>query len=142
MDAERSGANKLNVLVVDDHTTIRKGVRAILSEAGLCGELGEATDGHEAVTLACGREWDVIVLDITLPGLSGLDVLTRVKQCRPDQRVVMLSMHSNPTYIRRALKAGAAAYLTKETAPDELVSAIEAVLTGKTYLGDDLAALL
>jgi DNA-binding NarL/FixJ family response regulator len=142
METTRSEGANINVLVVDDHTTIRAGLRAILTEAGFRGELGEATDGHEAVALACGREWDVIVLDITLPGISGLDVLARVIQCRPEQRVVMLSMHSNPSYIRHAMKAGAAAYLTKETAPDELVSAIQAVLAGKTYLGDDLAALL
>lgn len=133
---------KLKVLVVDDHTTIRRGPRAILREAVFQGELGEAANGQDAVVLACGRQWDVIVLDISLPGMSGLEVLNRVKACRPDQCVVMLSMHADATYIRGALKAGAVAYLTKETAPDELVAAIQAVLTGQTYLCDDLASLL
>ena len=135
-------AHSLRVLVVDDHAAIRRGVRAVLAEAGLDTHIAEAADGQQAVELACSHDWDVILLDITLPKLSGLDVLTRVKACRPEQRVVMLSMHASANYVRGALNAGAAGYLTKETAPDELVSAIQTVLAGQTYLGDDLDQLL
>jgi DNA-binding NarL/FixJ family response regulator len=132
----------LRILVVDDHPTMRRGLRAILTDSGMGAFIGEASDGHEAVAMACGNQWDIIILDITLPGLNGLDVLTQVKSCRPDQCVVMLSMHATPTHIRGALDGGATGYLTKETAPDELVAAIQAVLSGQTYLGDDLAKLL
>jgi DNA-binding NarL/FixJ family response regulator len=132
----------LNILVVDDHPTIRRGVKEVLSEAGIPVNIGEATDGFEAVALACGRQWDVIILDISLPGLNGIDVLSRVKACRPEQCVVMLSMHASPNHIRGALAAGATGYLTKETAPEELVDAIQAVLAGQRYLGDDLHKLI
>jgi two-component system invasion response regulator UvrY len=131
-----------NVLIVDDHETIRRVVRAVLDEAGFHGTVAEAADGLEAVALACADHWDVIILDITLPGLNGLEVLSRVKACRPEQCVVMLSMHASAKHIRGALNAGAMGYLTKETAPDELVDAIRAVLSGQRYLGDDLERLL
>jgi two-component system, NarL family, invasion response regulator UvrY len=132
----------LRVLVVDDHPTIRRGLRAILTEGGAGHVVGEASNGYEAVPIACNDEWDVIILDVSMPGLSGFDVLSQVKRCRPEQRVVMLSMHATPDYIRTALNGGAAGYLTKETAPDELLAAIQAVMSGQTYLGDDLAKLL
>ncbi len=132
----------VRVLVVDDHPTMRRGLRAILTDSGMRTFVGEARDGLEAVAMACGDPWDVIILDITLPGLNGLDVLAQVKDCRPDQCVVMLSMHATSTHVRGAMEAGATGYLTKETAPDELVAAIQAVLSGQTYLGDDLAKLL
>jgi DNA-binding NarL/FixJ family response regulator len=128
----------LRVLIADDHAIVRRGLKDILNEAALPAIVGEAQNGLEAIERALAEEWDVILLDITMPGLNGLDVLKRVRQARPDQCVVMLSMHASPHYVRGALNAGAAGYLTKETAPDELVSAINTVLAGKTYLANDL----
>ena len=132
----------LHVLIADDHAIVRRGLKDILNEAALPAYVGEAKDGLEAVEKGLAQEWDVILLDITMPGLHGLEVLRRLKQARPAQRVVMLSMHATPHYVRSALQSGASGYLTKEAAPDELVSAINAVLAGSTYLAEGLSDLL
>jgi two-component system, NarL family, invasion response regulator UvrY len=132
----------LRVLIADDHAIVRKGLKDILNEAALPAQVGEARDGLEAVETGLAQVWDVILLDITMPGLHGLEVLKRLKQARPAQRVVMLSMHANPHYVRGALEAGASGYLTKESAPDELVSAIHAVLAGEIFLAPGLSEML
>jgi two-component system invasion response regulator UvrY len=139
---ETNDQTVVRVLIADDHAIVRRGLRNILNEAALPAIIGEARDGHEALEMALAENWDVVVLDITMPGQSGLEVLRKLKQERPDQCVLMLSMHASPVYVRGAMRDGAAGYLTKETAPDELITAIIAVLAGKTYLGDNLGAML
>ena len=104
--------------------------------------MGEAKDGHEAIAKGLAEPWDVIVLDMTMSGPHGLDVLKALKRARPEQRVLMLSMHADPHYLRGALAAGAAGYRTQETAPDDLRRAISTVMAGEQYLGDNLSALL
>jgi DNA-binding NarL/FixJ family response regulator len=132
----------LKVLIADDHAIVRKGLKDILREAAEQAVVGEASNGQEALDLARTDTWDVIILDITMPVVDGLKVLRELKQWRPALPVLMLSMHGTPQYVRGALKQGAAGYLSKESAPEELLDAIRAVLAGKTYVSLGLRSAL
>lgn len=133
----------LKVLIADDHIIVRRGLKEILQEAfDTSLVVGEASTGPEALTQARAEAWDVAVLDITMPGLGGLDVLKALKHERPSLPVLILSMHSGSHYVLESLKAGAAGYLSKEAAPEELVKAIETVLVGKRYVSRALARTL
>jgi two-component system invasion response regulator UvrY len=128
----------LRVLIADDHAIVRKGLRDILREASEEALVGEASNGLEALELARAEPWDVVVLDITMPGASGLAVLKQLKRDRPKLPVLMLSMHSGELYVNGSLKAGASGYLNKESAPEELLTAIRVVLAGDTYISQSL----
>jgi two-component system, NarL family, invasion response regulator UvrY len=137
----RTAWEALKILIADDHDVVRKGLKEILREATAPTLVSEAADGLEAATKAIQDDWDVIVLDITMPGQSGLEVLRQVKQCKPDVPVLMLSGHTGEHYVYRSLRDGAAGYLSKESAPDELLTAIEAALEGNIYLSHSLRHL-
>jgi DNA-binding NarL/FixJ family response regulator len=126
--------NVRRVLLVDDHALVRAGIRALLESLPHLEVVGETGDGLEAVRLATDLAPDVILLDITLPGLNGLEVATRVARLGSGTRVLMLSMHASPEYAARALAAGAAGYLNKDSAFDELAAALEAIGAGRRYL--------
>ena len=128
----------LRVLIADDHAIVRKGLRDILREASEEALVGEASNGLEALEKARGEPWDVVVLDITMPGASGLAVLKQIKRDRPQIPVLMLSMHSGELYVNGSLKAGASGYLNKESAQEELLTAIRVVLAGDTYISQSL----
>ena len=128
----------LKVLIADDHAIVRKGLRDILREASEEALVGEASNGLEALELARGQPWDVVVLDITMPGASGLAVLKQLKRDRPELPVLMLSMHSGELYVNGSLRAGASGYLNKESAPEELLTAIRSVMAGGTYVSRSL----
>jgi two-component system, NarL family, invasion response regulator UvrY len=133
----------MKVLIADDHAIVRRGLKLILSEEFSRIVFGEARNGQEALDHVQKQDWDIVVLDITMPGRSGLEVLKELKQLRPKLPVLILSMHSEDQFGMRVLKAGAAGYMTKENAPEELVRAIKKVLTGGKYispaLGEQLA---
>jgi DNA-binding NarL/FixJ family response regulator len=122
------------VLLVDDHALVRAGIRALLESLPRVEVVGETGDGLEAVQLARELAPDAILLDITLPGLNGLEVATRVARLGTGTRVLMLSMHASPEYAARAFAAGAAGYLNKDSAFDELAAALEAIGAGRRYL--------
>jgi DNA-binding NarL/FixJ family response regulator len=124
----------VRVLLADDHTLIRAGIRGLLE--GLAGieVAGEAGDGHEALRLAEALRPDVVLLDIGMPGLNGLEVAARLAKLDPAMRVVILSMHTSEEYVLQALRAGAAGYLLKGAAVAELELAVRAVARGETYL--------
>ncbi len=132
----------MNVLIVDDHAVVRKGLRQILSEEYDDLVFAEATEGRSALEAVTERALDVVVLDISMPGRSGLDVLKEIKKERPDLPVLVLSMYPEEQFAVRVLRAGASGYLTKETAPNELVKAIKKVTTGGTYVSPALAEML
>jgi two-component system, NarL family, invasion response regulator UvrY len=132
----------LRVLLVDDHAVVRIGLERILREALADLEIGQADDGPRAVEMALARPWDVIVLDVTLPTQSGIETLKQLKRLGVEAKVLMLSMHAGRPYVLGSLRAGAAGYVIKESAPEELVAAINTVLSGGTYLSRDLAAAL
>lgn len=129
----------MKALIVDDHAVVLRGLREILEDEFEEPVFGEARNAAEAVQRIRREDWDIIVLDITLPGRSGLDVLNELKSLRPAAPALVLSMHSEEQYAVRAFKAGAAGYLTKESAPEELVSAVKRVLSGKRYVSESFA---
>ncbi len=125
----------IRILLVDDHPVVRYGIRQILVDGLTSVSVGEASDGPRALASIRTDEWDVVVLDVTLPGASGLDVLKDIRRDYPSLPVLVLSMHPAAQFARRALAAGASGYLTKDSAPTELVHAIEEIRRGGRYLG-------
>jgi len=134
--------SRLRVLIVDDHPIVRQGLKQTLIDAADMGELGEASTAQEALDLIRLGEWDAVVLDIGLPGRSGLDVLKDIKRERPRLPVLILSMHAEDQYAVRAIRAGAGGYLTKEAASEKLLDAIRKITTGGRFITPDLAERL
>lgn len=128
----------IRILLVDDHPVVRQGIRAILMERLKGAVVGEAADAGSALRQVRDGDWDVVVADISLPTMSGLDLIKELRRTSPNMPTVVLSMHPAAQFARRALKAGAAAYLTKDSAPDELVAAIDEARRGRRYVGRDL----
>lgn len=131
----------MKILVVDDHAVVREGVRRLLSTIPGA-EIHEAADSHEAVSQARAQSPDVIVLDINLDGSSGLELLRRLKVEDEKARIVMFTMHSEPTYAMRALKAGASGYVSKSADAGELVTAVKKIAVGDRYLDRSMASEL
>ncbi len=129
----------IRVLIADDHAVVRRGLRQILQELPGVSGVDEAASGQEALAGIRKRSYDLVLLDISMPGASGLDVLKQIKSERPKLPVLMLSMHPEDQYALRALKAGASGYLTKETAPEQLVTAVTRILDGRRYVSESLA---
>ncbi len=131
----------MKILIVDDHPIVRAGLRRLLAaepEIEVC----EAASGREAVSALLQHQLSLVILDLNLPGISGLEVLTRLKAADPNSRVLVLSMHDDETHVTRALRAGAAGYVTKNAPPEELLEAIRRVAGGHTYIEHDVAAEL
>jgi DNA-binding NarL/FixJ family response regulator len=127
------------VLIVDDHEVLREGVKRIFEKQASTAIIGEASTPQEALKLAREQDWDVVVLDLSLGGRSGLEVLKELKQIRPRLPVLILSMHSEEQFAQRAFKAGAAGYVTKDSPQAELVKAIKKVIQGGRYVSPALA---
>ncbi len=132
----------MRVLIADDHIIVRRGLQHILADAFESLVMGEATNAEEALELVRREDWDIVVLDISMPGRSGLDALKEMKRDRPNLPVLMLSIHPENQFATRALKAGASGYLVKESAPEELVKAINKAVSGGKYVSASLAEKL
>lgn len=132
----------MNILIGDDHSVVRKGLRAILRDAFPNAFVDEATDGVDIIKKAIEKEWDIIISDISMPHKSGLEVLKEIKYVSNRTPVLILSVHSPDQYAVRCLKAGAAGYLTKESAPEELVKVVKHILSGRKYISPEVAELL
>src|SRR5213083_840080 len=132
----------IKVVVVDDHAVVREGLKRIISENPGMAVTGEAGDGNEAIRVIQSEPCDVVLLDITMPDKSGLDVLKQLHAESPRLPILVLSMHSEDQYAVRVLRAGAAGYLTKESAPAKLVQAIRKVVRGGRYVSQSLAEKL
>ncbi len=132
----------MKVLIGDDHAVFRRGLKETLSEAFPKTVFGEARTAQETFELAQRQNWDVIILDISMPGRSGLDILEDLKRSRPRIPILLLTMHPEQQFARRALKAGAAGYLTKDSVPDELKEAIKRIVAGGRYVSATLAETL
>jgi DNA-binding NarL/FixJ family response regulator len=130
---------QVSVLLVDDHAVVREGYRRLLERAGGIAVVGEAADADSAHALYCSLEPQVVVMDITMPGTSGIEVMRRMLSSRPDARVLIFSMHEDTIFATRALQAGAFGYVTKASAPQTLVEAVHSVATGNKYLSAELA---
>src|SRR5260221_3641782 len=129
----------MKILLTDDHAVVRQGLKLILADHFKKAVFGQARNATEALMRLTKENWDVMVLDITMPGRSGLDILQDVKRLRPRLPVLVLSMHPEDQFAVRMLKAGAAGYLTKESADEELVGAIKKVVGGGRYITAELA---
>ena len=123
----------IRLLITDDHSVVRKGIRTLLEDEADIQIVGEATDGDEAIELIPSLKPDVMLLDITMPRMSGIEVARVVAQRYPEVRVLIFSMHNNPDYILNAVQNGAAGYLLKDTSEDEILRAVRAVATGDLY---------
>ena len=132
----------IRILVADDHAVVRKGLKQIVADAPDMVIAAEASNGHEALNKALENDYDIVLLDITMPDRSGLDILKEIKSQKPELPVLILSMHPEEQYAVRALKAGAAGYLTKESAPEELIKAMRKVSDGGKYVTSSLAEKL
>jgi len=127
------------ILIVDDHVMFREGLKQILAKHSDMQVVDEAGSGQEAMEKVLRRKLDVVLLDISLPGRNGPELLTEIKKNKPDLAVLVLSMHPEDQYAIRMMKAGALGYMTKESAPEELISAIRKVATGRRYISSKLA---
>ena len=132
----------IRVLIVDDHAIVRQGLRRILEEADGMNVEGEAANGIEALKMMRAAEWDIVLLDISMPEKNGIDTLKQIMDRNKEAQVLVLSMYPEDQYAVRMMKAGASGYLTKETAPEQLVKAIRTVVAGKKYISPTLAELL
>ena len=129
----------IRVLIADDHAIVRQGLRQILSDTPDLTVAGEAENGVQAVQMVRTGEWDVVLMDVSMPDRNGIDALKLIKKEYPRLPVLILSMYPEEQYAIRALKAGAAGYLTKQSAPELLVTAIRQVASGKKYVSPSLA---
>ncbi len=124
----------IRILIADDHTVVRKGLRQILAEEFTDALIEEVADAEELITKVIKERWDIVISDLAMPGKSGLEALQQIKQLFPALPVLILSIHPEEQYAIRVLKAGASGYLSKDTAPEELVNAVHRVLLGKKYI--------
>lgn len=134
--------SRIKVLLAEDHTIVRKGIRSLLDSEPDIEVVGEAEDGREAVEKAERLSPDVVLMDISMPSLNGLEATRQILRRSPEVKVLILTMHTNEEYIFQFLRAGAAGYLIKQTAPIELVSAIQAVYRGDSFLSPAISKTL
>lgn len=132
----------INILIVDDHDLVRTGLKNILADAGDFELVGEASSGEDAIRLARELKPDVVLMDVGLPGLSGLETTERILKAQPEIRVIVLTAHSEPPLPARLLDIGATGYLTKACSARELINAVRAVSRGERYIGSDIAQQL
>jgi DNA-binding NarL/FixJ family response regulator len=132
----------IRVLIADDHTLVREGLRQLLAATGDIRVEAEAANGDEALALVKSNDYDLAVLDMSMPGVSGIELIKRVRLEKPRMRVLVLSMHGEQQYAARALKAGASGYLTKDSASAQLVGAIRKIAAGGVHISEAAAAQL
>jgi DNA-binding NarL/FixJ family response regulator len=132
----------IRVVIADDHTIVREGLREILSAAGDFQIVAEAVDGHQVIERARNLQFDVLVLDMSMPGKSGMELIKQLKSEFPRLRIVVLTMHQENQYAVRAIRAGASGYLTKDAASEQLVTAIRKVASGGAFISPEVAELL
>ena len=132
----------MNLIIVDDHIFVREGLRELIENQADLKVIGEADDGEVAVTLCREQSVDLVIMDISMPGLNGIDATRKIKMNNPETKVLILSMHAEKNIVKDALKAGANGYLLKNSAFDEIHGAIRVVVSGKTYISPHIATML
>lgn len=132
----------IRIVLADDHTIVREGLKQLLSATADLSVVGEAQDGHEALQRVRELEFDVLLLDMSMPGKSGIELIKQVHSEKPRLRILVLTMHEEKQYAIRAIRAGASGYLTKESASAQLVSAIRKVASGGAFISAAVAELL
>ena len=132
----------MKILIADDHAIVRHGLKQILADEFKKSAFGEARNGQEVLDSVWKQDWDVVVLDITMPGRSGLEVLKEIKKAKPKLPVLVLSMHPEDQFAVRVLKSGASGYMTKESAPGELVGAVKKIMAGGRHISTSVAEIM
>ena len=140
--AVKNPVKPIHVILADDHTLVRAGIRALLEKLPGVKVVGEAGDGREVLNLVKAQQPDVVLMDIAMPGLNGLEAAERMARDFPDVRVIILSMHNNEEYVLRSIKAGASGYLLKKAATAELETALHRVVDGEIYLSLEISMQL
>jgi two-component system, NarL family, response regulator NreC len=133
---------KIRIVLADDHKLMRSGLRLLLEQQTDLAVVGEASDGRDAVALVASHRPEVLVMDIGMPNLNGIEAAVRITQSYPEISIVMLSMHSDESYVLRALKAGAKGYLLKDSAEADLIRAVHAVAEGKSFFSPAVSKVL
>jgi two-component system response regulator NreC len=133
---------KIRIVLVDDHKLMRSGLRVLLEQQPDLTVVGESSDGREAVALVASQRPDVLVMDVGMPSLNGIEAAVQITQSNPEAAIVMLSMHSDESYVLRALKAGAKGYLLKDSAEADLIRAVRAVAEGKSFFSPAVSKVL
>lgn len=129
----------IKVMLADDHAVVRKGIRQILSDSFIDASFGEAQNIHELRELIHSSIWDILILDLAMPDGSGIEILKQIKQELPNLPVLVMSIYPEDQYALRTIRAGAAGYLTKESAPEEMVAAVQKILAGGEYISPSVA---
>lgn len=132
----------IKILLADDHKIVREGLKQIISEQSDMEVTGEASTGQEALDLMCRNDYDLILLDISMPGKNGIDILNEIKSDNHHTNILVLSMHSEEQYAVRVIKSGGSGYMTKDTAPEELINAIRKIYHGGKYISLTIAEKL
>jgi two-component system invasion response regulator UvrY len=132
----------INILIADDHPIVRSGLRQILESETNLRVAGEAEDAQQVLKLVQERSWDIVLLDISMPGMDGIEILKEIKRLRPQLPVLILSMHPEEQYAIRSIRAGAAGYLNKDSAPEMMVTAIRKIFCGEKFISPNLAEIL
>jgi len=133
---------KIRILLADDHKLMRSGLKALIEQQSDLTVVGEADDGRQAVALAASLKPDLLVMDIGMPNLNGIEAALQITQAHPETAIVMLSMHSDESYVLRALKSGAKGYLLKDSAESDLIRAVHAVAGGKSFFSPAVSKVL
>jgi len=133
---------KISVVIADDHTILRKGIKSLLQDEEDINIIGEAESGQEALELITQKQPDVAIMDISMPGLNGIDVTRKIIKTNPQTKILMLSMHGARQYVVNSLKAGASGYILKKNAVDELIAGIRTVIGGNKYLSPSVSEIL
>lgn len=137
-----ASADMIRVLIADDHTLVREGLVKILAESGECEVVAEASDGIEAVELAESTRPHVAVMDVSMPRLSGIDAVRRIKDALPDVKILALTVHDEEEYVVHMVRAGASGYLVKDSAGEDLLQAVKALAGGGTFFGPQASQIL
>jgi two-component system, NarL family, response regulator NreC len=133
---------RIRIMVADDHTIVRAGLVSLLESSGLCEIVAEAGDGLEAVEKALATRPEIAIIDMTMPRLSGLEAVRRIREALPDTRILVLTVHDEEEYVIPIVRAGAVGYLVKSTAASDLLAAVKALHAGKGYFGPEAARVL
>jgi two-component system invasion response regulator UvrY len=139
MDPHPTLAKAIHILIADDHALVRAGLKSVLAEYDLCCVIGEAASGEETLQKMRESDWDVVLLDISMPGMSGVDTLKQIKQVKPETPVLIVSMYAENQYAVNLLRAGAGGYICKEVPSEHLIDAILTVARGHRYVSPELA---
>ncbi|WP_419911596.1 response regulator [Hoeflea sp.] len=142
MRSARSDGTRIRLVIVDDHDLLREGIRSRLADEDFVDIVGEGSNGRQAVELCRSLEPDMVLLDISMPEMNGLEAAKKIKQSRPETKILFLSIYDNEEYVQEALRIGANGFVLKDVSKDEMINAIRSVAQGATYLGPQAAASL